>query len=84
MGHILTIESDEAFALASELAELTGTSLEAAVTSAIQSRLKFEHERQAWIGKIQALTAEFRATLTDPPTSSDHSFLYDNETGLPV
>jgi len=36
MGHVLTIESDEAFALATQLAASTGESLEAAVAGALQ------------------------------------------------
>ena len=84
MERYITIQSDEAVALANELAELTGESLEQAVTAAVRERLKVEQERQAWIARIRKLTAEFRATLTGPLPTSDHSFLYDNETGLPV
>jgi antitoxin VapB len=42
MGMQLNIKSDDAYALASELATLTGESLTAAVTEAIRQRLERE------------------------------------------
>ena len=77
----LRIESEEASRLAGELAELTGESVEAAVTSAIRQRLDREREKAAKMKRLRELTAEIRAHLTGP-VSSDHSWLYD-ENGLP-
>ena len=45
MGSQLNIKSDDAYRLASELAALTGESLTAAVTAALQERL--DRKRQA-------------------------------------
>lgn len=77
----LKIESDEASALASELAELTGESVSAAVTTAVRERLKREREKATKLQRIRELAIEIRAHMREP-VSSDHSWLYD-EDGLP-
>ena len=84
MGHVLTIESDEAFALATQLAALTGESLEAAVSAALRVQLDHERSRRAYIERAMRAIDAFHATLTGPLPSSDHSFLYDDKTGLPI
>ena len=90
MGMRLNIESDEACRLASRLAELTGESLTAAVTEALRQRVEEEerlHDKEAMIRDVKAITAEIRAELDkaggERPTSN-HDWLYDDETGLPI
>ncbi len=84
MGHILTIESDEAFALASELAALRGETVEAALMHALRMKVAEERDRfqrQERIKRIRAITAEMRALMPDP-AALDTDMLYD-EHGLP-
>jgi antitoxin VapB len=86
MGMQLNIKSDDAYALASELATLTGESLTAAVTEAIRQRLEREKAargREERLRRIRALTAQIREHLGQPLPASDHSWLYDDD-GLPV
>ena len=90
MGMQLNIKSDEAYRLASKLAELTGQSLTMAVTEALRQRLAAEEksrEKQAMVRDVLALAAEIRAELDKTegiPITSNHDWLYDDETGLPV
>lgn len=81
MDTALRIESEEASTLACELAELTGESVEAAVTGAIRQRLEYERQKAAKLKHLRELAAEIRAHMREP-VSSDHSWLY-NETGVP-
>ena len=86
MGHLLHIESDEAFGLASELAGLTGESLEVAVTEALRARLEAERKRREVderVRDILEIAARIRSHMTHPLPSSDLSDLYD-EGGLPI
>jgi antitoxin VapB len=78
----LKIESDEASALASELAELTGESVDAAITKAIRERLNREREKAAKVKRMLELGAEIRAHMTGPVSSSDPDEFYDAD-GLP-
>jgi antitoxin VapB len=85
MGHQLNIKSEDAYRLASELAELTGESLTAAVTTALRERLEREQaarNREARMARVRAITADIRRNLRHPLPTSDHSWLYD-EDGLP-
>ena len=85
MGHQLNIKSEDAYRLASELAELTGESLTAAVTTALRERLEREQaarNREARMARVRAITADIRRNLQHPLPTSDHSWLYD-EDGLP-
>ena len=90
MGMQLNIKSDEAYQLASRLAALTGESLTTAVTEALRARLAAEEqsrEAAAMIRDVRALTAEIRAELDKAggePMSSNHDWLYDDQTGLPI
>lgn len=90
MGMQLNIKSDEAYRLATRLAELRGESLTAAVTTALRQRVEEEErlrEKEAMIRDVKAITAEIRAELDkaggERPTSN-HDWLYDDETGLPI
>ena len=78
----LRIESDEASALATELAELTGESVDAAVTAALRQRLEREREKAARLKRIRELATEIRAHIQGPVSSSDPDAFYD-EDGLP-
>ena len=85
MDRELRIDSDEASALAAELAEVTGENLDSAVTTAIRERLERERQardREARLRRVLALAAEIREHMEHPLPSSDHSWLYD-EDGLP-
>lgn len=90
MGTQLNIKSDDAYAMASRLAELTGESLTTAVTVALRERLEREQAarrrseaaRQALIAEVLALGRELRANVEPGTSSADHNDLY-NENGLP-
>jgi antitoxin VapB len=81
----LNIKNDEAYRLASRLAELTGESLTAAVTKALRSELaREEHARNvnAEVERMLAMGREIRAHMKGP-VSSDLSDLYDDK-GIPL
>jgi antitoxin VapB len=78
---VITMD-DEAARLANELAELTGETVEAAVVRAVRERLEREKEVRKKVADIMAIAAEIRAHV-EPGTTSDHSWLYD-EDGLPA
>ena len=86
----LNIKSDEAYGLASRLAELTGHSLTAVVTEALRQRLKAEEalrEKKAMLRDVLAIAGDIRAELDrteGEPITSNHDWLYDDETGLPM
>lgn len=85
MGSQLNIKSEEAYAMASELAGLTGESMTAAVVEAV--RLRLEQERRARDKAVRAArmledAAQIRAHMREP-VSSDHSWLYGDD-GLPA
>jgi antitoxin VapB len=86
MSAQLNIKSDDAWRLASELASLTGESLTAAVTRVLREAVEQERRKRdvdAEVARMLAAGAEIRAHMREP-VSSDHDFLYDPETGLPV
>ena len=81
----LNIKSEEAYALAADLATLTGESLTTAVTAALRERLERERrlrERAAKLQRLAAIAGEIRAHMR-APAGSDHRWLYD-EAGLPA
>ena len=81
MGTQLNIKSDDAYRLASELAELTGENLTMAVTAALRERLERQHrarDRQDRVDQVLAIAREIRAHLPATVTS-DHSWLYDED-----
>ncbi len=84
MGMQLNIKSEEAYGLASRLAELTGESLTTVVTKALKAELERQQRARDVEEKVErmlALGREIRAHLRVPITS-DHSCLYD-ENGFP-
>ena len=89
MGMQLNIKSDEAYRLATRLAELTGESLTSAVTLALREQVAAAERRRdkaAWIAEITLLAKEIRDELgkDGQPVDLSTDFLYDGETGLPV
>lgn len=86
MGVQLNIKSDEAYALAAELAELTGESLTAAVTRALRERLERERTTRdvdTRVRQMLAMAADIRAHLRQPASSRALEELYD-ENGFPA
>ena len=86
MGPQLNIKSDDAYRLASELSELTGESLTAAVTAALRERLERERavrDREMRLETIRRIAADIRSHMKEPLPSSDHSWMYDDD-GLPI
>jgi len=93
MGAQLKIDSDEAYRLAAELAGLRGESIESVVTTALRDAL--ERDRAAREGaetqrreeieykELREIVDDIHRHLQHPLPSSDHSWLYDDETGLP-
>jgi antitoxin VapB len=91
MGTQLNIKGEEAYRLAASLSELTGESMTAAVTRALQERLDHilsaravvQRERQALAEELLAIGRACAADLTPPFHSADHADLYGDD-GLPV
>jgi antitoxin VapB len=84
MGAQLNIKSEDAYRLASRLAELTGESLTSVVTKALQAELEREERQRdlkARVDRVMAIAKEIRAHMREP-VSSDTSWMYD-ENGLP-
>jgi len=80
----LNIKSETVHRLAREVADATGTSMTAAIESALTEkleRLAKQRDAEARIARVKAMLDE----LGPPPAglSSDHSDLYDEE-GLPA
>ena len=85
MGAQLNIKSEDAWRLASRLAELTGESLTSVVTKALRSeleRIERAHDVDAEVERMLAMGREIRGHMTEP-VSSDLSDLYDAD-GLPL
>ena len=84
MGQQLTIESDRAYDAATRLSELTGESLTAGVTTALEERLERERQvrdREDRVRRIPAFGRDVAARV-EPDASSDQSWMYD-ENGFP-
>ncbi len=89
MGMQLNIKSDEAYRLATRLAELTGGTRTAALLDLLRTKvaeLEREQEVESRVRRVLAIAAEIRAELTKDgqPLDLSTDFLYDDETGLPV
>lgn len=82
MGAQMNIKSDEAYAIASELAELAGTSLTQAVLDALRARQK-ELSKAKKLAEIMEFCRETRAMMSPELLALDvDDYLYD-EYGLP-
>ena len=85
MGAQLNIKSDDAYSLASRLAELTGESLTTVVTEALRERLEREqrkHDVEDTVERMLAAGREIRSHMREP-VSSDLSDFY-GEDGMPL
>jgi antitoxin VapB len=85
MGSQLNIKSEDAYRLASLLSELTGESLTTVVTKALQTELDREQrlrDKAALEEKLWSIAGQIRANMPADATS-DHGWLYDDETGQP-
>ena len=83
MGAQMNIKSDEAYALASELAGQAGVSLTQAVLDALRAR-KRELTREKKIAELMEFARETAAMLSPETLAFDiDKELYDEETGLP-
>ena len=89
----LTIESEEAAGLATTLAALRGESIEAVVTTALRDALErsraakedvaAQRQEETEYSELRKIVDDIHRHLRHPLPSSDHSWLYDDETGLP-
>jgi antitoxin VapB len=85
MTHQLNIKSEDAYRLASQLAELTGESLTTAVTTALRERLERERQQRhadQLAAELVEIGRRCAAHLTPPFSSADHADFY-GEDGLP-
>ena len=93
MGAQLKIDGDETYALAAELASLRGESIEAVVNRALREALERDRavegagaaqdQDDAEYLELRKIVDDIHRHLEHPLPSSDHSWLYDDETGLP-
>lgn len=86
MGTQLNIKSEDAYLLASKLAEMTGESLTGAVTRALQERLErleAADSVEVRLARVREITADIRANMIQPLPSSEHGWMYHDATGLP-
>ncbi len=77
MGAQLNIKGEDAYRLASRLAELTGESLTSVVTKGFQAELERQErqrDRQARVDHVMEIAKELRAPMREP-ASSDTSWL---------
>ncbi len=82
MGVQLNIKSEEAYELASKIAEAEGISLTQAVTDALRMRER-EVSKEARLAKVMELCREARALMSPELLALDmDEYLYD-EYGLP-
>lgn len=81
----MNIKNEEAHKLAQELAELTGESLTAAVTTSIRERLeRVRRERhESLADRLVAIGKDCAPRLKEPFRSGDHGELLYDERGLP-
>ena len=86
METVISIKDEAAGVMVSELAALTGESVDVAVIEAVRLRLEQERrkqDREQLFRDIKAITADMREHMGHPLPTSDHSWLYD-ENGLPA
>lgn len=89
----LTIQSEEAAGLATTLAALRGESVEAVVTTVLRDALErdraakedveTQHQDDTEYLELRKIVDDIHRHLQHPLPGSDHSWLYDDETGLP-
>jgi len=80
---MLTVENEEAERLATELAALTGSTIEDAVVAALRARLAHLRGRSGLAEHLLAIGRECAAAMPEPFRSIDHGELLYDERGLP-
>ena len=83
MDHQLVIDSDDAYALATELAQLTGTNVCDAVTLALRETVERQRDIAGRITDVRRMARELKSHLREPVSSEDHNKLYDAN-GMPA
>ena len=83
MGEQLRIEGEEAVALATELAALTGESVEALVVRTLRAEMEQRRQEQEELQRLTDVAETFRLSLLPPFPNSNHDWLYD-DVGLPL
>jgi hypothetical protein len=82
MGVQMNIKNEEAYAIASELAELEGISLTQAVLEALRARQR-ELGKEAKLKRVMDICRDARSRMSPEMLALDHGeYLYD-EYGLP-
>lgn len=81
----LNIKREETYRLAQQLAQLTGESVTAAVTRAVEERLDRVRRQQgvSLADRLLAIGEDCAAHLSEPYRSIDHADLLYDERGLP-
>lgn len=81
----LNIKTPQAHSLARELSELTGESMAAAVTTALEERLeRVRRERDSGLAqRLLAIGQDCAAHLKEPYRSIEHGELLYDDKGLP-
>lgn len=82
----LNIKNEETCRLATELAQLTGTTKTGAITAALRDKLEKErHARGAHkrLAKMREIADRFAEHLGPGPSAVDHGDLLYDENGLP-
>ena len=83
MGAQMNIKNDEAYALATEIAERTGQSLTQVVLESLRAR-QHELTKAERLERVMALCADMRSRMSPEMLAFDiDKELYDDETGLP-
>lgn len=80
----MNIKSEEATALARELAALSGESMTTAVTVAVRERLeRLKAEREQRAKRLLDIGRDVAGRLSEPARTADHGELLYDELGLP-
>jgi antitoxin VapB len=82
MGAQMNIKNAEAYAIATELAELSGTSLTQVVLEALRKQQR-ELGREAKIAQIMELCRDTASRMSPELRAIDHGELLYDERGLP-
>lgn len=80
----MNIKSEEATALARELAALSGESMTTAVTVAVRERLeRLKTDREQRANRLLDIGRDVASRLCEPYRTADHGDLLYDEMGLP-
>ena len=79
----LIVENEEAYQLASNLAQLTGKSIEHIVLDALRKEHVLHQQRAAKVNELMAIGAHCAAHLEAPGLAVDHGDMLYDEFGMP-